>query len=130
MTVDAAGGDLPPFTARTCGVLPLELDAVPAGVEGTDLELTWTATDPGSRIRARFASDYAHRLTPEVVECDAPDTGRLVVPAPLLDAVMNGTWSCGSCIVYHQVTRYRSTRVQAGATPVDVEVAATVPLPL
>ena len=81
-------------------------------------------------IRARFASDYAHRLTPEVVECDAPDTGRLVVPAPLLDAVMNGTWSCGSCIVYHQVTRYRSTRVQAGATPVDVEVAATVPLPL
>lgn len=130
VSASAEGDDLPPFAVATCGVTPLTLDVIPTWEEGVDLVLTWPTTDPGSRIRARFASDYAHRLTPEVVECDAPDTGRLVVPATMLDTVMNGTWSCGSCILYHRITRYRSGRVDAGGLPVDLEVSSTVPLPI
>jgi hypothetical protein len=126
VTVEAAGGELPPFSASTCGVDPLVLVGTPAWEAGVDLALAWTGIDEGSRVRAYFASDWAHRLTPEIVECDGPDTGSLVVPAALLDGVMQGSWSCGSCILRHVVSRYRADETDG----VRFEVHADQPLVL
>jgi hypothetical protein len=136
--VEAAGDALEPFVLETSGVAPLVLDGgIPERAPGEDLVLRWMpdpgfssgGPTPGSRIRARFAVDHAHRLAPEVVECEGPDDGELIVPASLLDRVMESPdWGCGVCFG-QRLERYRGDRANAGAVDVDLEVVSGIGLP-
>jgi hypothetical protein len=94
IAVDAGGGEVGPFSARVTAFARLTVPSLDeAGeavlVDGDDIELTWPAPVAGARVHLYAHSGGAlHGTPPEVIlECDAEDTGSLVITASILEAV-------------------------------------------
>lgn len=94
LSVAAAGDEVDGFSGTVAAVARLTvpaLDEAGAAVlaDGADLELTWPAPVAGSRVRLFAHSGGAlHGTPPEVIlECDAEDTGSLVITAAILEAL-------------------------------------------
>lgn len=100
----------------------------PAFQPDANFEFRWAATDPSARVRLRMAADAAHgQPFAAVIECDAPDTGSLTIPAALLtEFIAPQHWSCGECPV-ESLTRYRhATMDLAGGQTLELRVGNTV----
>lgn len=94
VTMTAAGDEVPSFTASVAAPARLTVPALDEAGEavladGADLVLAWPAPVAGSRVRLFAHSGGApHGTPPEIIlECDAEDTGSLVIAAALLDAI-------------------------------------------
>jgi hypothetical protein len=89
--LDAAGGDLDPFTIAARGVAPLEVPAAEfAMVRGEPLVLTWVAPGLADVSTVHVKVDISHHGGSRgKIECDAPDTGRLEIPAELSDHLLD-----------------------------------------
>jgi len=94
VSVEAAGGEVDGFSASLSAVARLTIpsfdDAGQAVLsDGADIELTWPAPVAGSRVHLFGHSGGAlHGTPPEVIlECDAEDTGSLVITSDILEAV-------------------------------------------
>jgi hypothetical protein len=94
VTVSAAGGTLPAFTAQARGVARLET-AIQNGrfalVNGQDYTLRWTpAGGDDTRVRLTINSRNNGHGQPynAIIECDAPDaTGQLTIPHAMIDGL-------------------------------------------
>ena len=104
---------------------------------GQDAVLQWTNPDPGSRIRVRIPSPNAGHGLPSlaVIECEAPDTGELHVPAALIDAMPDFQEVDGcqglACVTLDcppsTMARYdRSSTTTAASEPVALRVESEV----
>jgi len=88
VSVDAAGGETPAFSAAVTAPPPLQpaLDCELTLTQGQDLVVTWTAEAPGtSRVRWEMAQGH-HAANGPLISCESEDTGSLTVPAALIDA--------------------------------------------
>jgi len=99
----------------------------PAFAADTDFTFQWTATDPSARVQLRMAADAAHgQPFSAMVECDAPDTGSLTVPAALVtEFIAPQHWSCGECPT-QTLTRYRSATIDLDGETLELRVGNTV----
>lgn len=94
ITASAPGADFPAFSVTAGGVQ--QVSATLSGsmndelrlVDGSDLTLTWSGSEPGARVRLTLLSpNDAHGLpSNHIIECDAPDTGSLTIPRALVEA--------------------------------------------
>jgi hypothetical protein len=121
VTVTAAGGELPGFSASAAMPAPLELLDPPDRLRaGEPLTIAWRPADPGSRIRIVLGADRGHaQLRAALIECDLSDeAGAVTIPESMVTRFVDpANWSCGDCFP-HQVKRYRRARTDAGPTPV------------
>ncbi len=100
----------------------------PAFAPDTDFTFAWTDTDPSARVQLRMAADAAHgQPFAAMIECDAPDTGSLTVPAALLTEYIDPQhWSCGECPT-QTLTRYRHATTNLGnGQTLELRVGNTV----
>ena len=125
VTVTAAGDALDAFSLTAGGVEPIESELVdteqpPLG-DGP-APFSWTAGDPagGARVRLEInAADVCHAGAHWLVlECDADDTGSLVVSPEVLAAIPAGYYGCGAWLA-----RYRSDRLSADGREIELLVA-------
>jgi hypothetical protein len=124
LAVHAPGADFAAFELEAVVPAPLLIEGPwpPDFVRGQDLVLRW-APDPGARIYLRLVSDTAgHGLyPPAAIECEAPDTGELLVPWPLLERLLEpANWGCGDCRS-SMFTRRRQVD-RGGTDPVTLRV--------
>jgi hypothetical protein len=128
VTVSATGAEVAAFSAMT--TMPVQLELVPDPdrrlVAGQTLTLAWVPADPGSRVRITLGADNGHAmLRSALIECDLPDeAGSVVIPEAMITRFVDpANWSCGECLD-HELKRYRRARATAGATEVDLWLAA------
>jgi hypothetical protein len=124
----AIGAEVAAFSAMT--TMPVQLELVPDPdrrlVAGQTLTLAWVPADPGSRVRITLGADNGHAmLRSALIECDLPDeAGSVVIPEAMITRFVDpANWSCGECLD-HELKRYRRARATAGATEVDLWLAA------
>ena len=91
ITLQAAGGATPAFTAATTGVEALQAtlpcDEIPA--KGQDLVITWTpAAAPGAKVRWEMTQDI-HLYQGPRIRCEVDDSGSLTIPAQMMDAYVH-----------------------------------------
>lgn len=90
IALSAGGGGHGAFAIESAGVDPLERgEAEWTVAAGQDLVVTWA---PGTVSEASIALSLGvdqHGLSPGAITCEAPDTGSLVVPASLVDALLD-----------------------------------------
>jgi hypothetical protein len=99
LTLRAASGPAP--EADT------DWEAAIAARAGGDVTLRWTRAIPGARVRLHMTDcTGSHgRLAAAEIECEALDTGALVLPGAFLDRLDAGDWSHGECGA-HTFERY------------------------
>jgi len=89
--VEAAGGDaLPAFAVESQGVAPLALDRSAYDlVAGQPLAIGWTPPQYAGASRVSLKLDISHHGGSNgKIECETADTGALVIPADLVDALL------------------------------------------
>ena len=124
--LEAEGGrQIAGFRLRGVGGPPLALGTdrwVLAA--GEPLEIAWTPSGRGDLTVHVSMSVDQHGLTPSLLECNAADTGTLVIPAAMIDALLalgeSGTPSA-------RVQRLTADSIDVDPGCVDLVVAATVP---
>lgn len=92
VTLVAAGGDHPSFTASATGVETLEatLPCEHPPAADQDLTITWTpSATPAARIRWEMTQDVHLSQGPRL-RCETDDTGSLTIPAQLIDDYLYG----------------------------------------
>ncbi len=73
-------------------LVPLDTELALDG--GQDATLTWTPTAADADTRLRVTVDIANPGgTPAKIVCEAPDAGELVIPAALVDGLLDIGWS-------------------------------------
>lgn len=126
VTATAAGDALEPFSLNAGGVVPIESDL--AGSEQPPLgdgpaTFSWTAGDGAGDARVRLeinAADVCHAGAHWLVlECDADDTGSLVVTSEVLAAIPAGYFGCGASL-----SRYRNDLISAEGLEIELVVAS------
>jgi hypothetical protein len=88
--LEAAGGDLQPFSLRGMGVAQLELPAADWQLErGKPFVVTWNAGSvPAAVVRISLNVDQ-HGSAPLALGCETPDDGELSIDARLVDALLD-----------------------------------------
>lgn len=140
ISVTAAGAVFPGFTVSATGVATLtpQLTGECSNEwhidRGVDAVLAWDAPVGGSRIRTWIPSaNNGHGLpSTAVIECEAPDTGELRVPAALIDAMpdFRETEGCSgiSCVGIDcppsTLERYAFGTTTAGGEEVVLRIAS------
>lgn len=124
VTATADGDEIDGFTLGAGGVEPLESD-----LAGDDLPplgdgpvtFSWTPAAGGARVRLEVnAADVCHAGAHWLVlECDAEDTGSLVVSAGILEAIPAAYSGCGGSL-----SRYRSDLLAGDGVDVELVVAS------
>jgi len=81
--------------------------ALAARASGADVSLRWTNPSPNARVRLHMTDCIGSHggLAAAEVECEAADTGALVLPGAFLDRIVAGDWSHGEC-GFHTFERY------------------------
>jgi hypothetical protein len=90
VTLKSEGGDYSPLEITTTAIAPLELTSPsPLELSGdAPLELTWVAPSAGeSRVAVKVDVSH-HGGAKGKIECDAADSGSLVIPAELTKALI------------------------------------------
>ncbi|HTE51000.1 MAG TPA: hypothetical protein VK698_09040 [Kofleriaceae bacterium] len=139
VSIEAAGSDVEAFSLAADGVdaIDLELERMDElgwtdalGIEdGTDLELTWSPVDPGARVRLEILSNNRGHGAPVdvMIECEADDSGRMVVPRALVEAFPEKAYQnicAGSDCPPSSLTRFRADRAEVGGRDVELRVQA------
>ncbi len=77
-----------------------------------------------------MATDWGHgAVSPVIVECDAPDTGSLTIPAVLLGPYVDeSNWGYSGFIGTGVLTRYRRVSADTAAGPVALETSSSITL--
>lgn len=126
VTASAAGDQLDAFTLSAGGVEPIQSE-----LAGADLPplgdgpatFSWTAGDGGGDARVRLeinAADVCHAGAHWLVlECDAEDTGSLVVSSEVLAAIPSGYSGCGAAL-----SRYKSDLIEGDGLEIELVVAS------
>jgi hypothetical protein len=126
--VDAFEIDLDTPTARSMVLQGATDPGWPALNAGEDLELTWSGTDPDSRIRVHLLDDAGAAM----IRCDAIDNGAFTVPGDLVSGFLSAAvWSDDADGV-SMVGRYRQSTVELDdghRILLDVTIAATFAIP-
>lgn len=123
--LDAAGADVARFTLRGIGVADLALASNNIVImPGADLTVAYTASGTtDGRLYLTLEVDQ-HGLAPAALQCKQPDTGSIVVPASLVDGLLDLGQS-GVPNAY--VSRRTTDSATVGAGCVDFTVSETVP---
>jgi hypothetical protein len=125
VSLEAEGGpQIAGFTLRGVGGPPLAL-ATDRWVlaAGQPLEIAWTPSGQGDLTVQVTMSVDQHGVTPSLLECEAADTGTLVVPAAMIDALL----ALGqSGIPSARIQRRTADSIDVDPGCVDLVVAATV----
>ncbi len=125
VSLEAEGGrEIAGFTLRGVGGPPLALGTDRwVLAPGQPLEIAWTPAGQGDLAVQVSMSVDQHGVTPSLLECDAADTGTLVVPAAMIDALLalgqSGTPSA-------RIQRRTVDSIDVDPGCVDLVVAATV----
>jgi len=137
LTARFAGGPLPAFEVAARGVAPLVVtlanDELPLP-NGADVTFRWTAAPAGADTRVRLtlnANNAGGHGSPyaAILECDAPDTGSLVIPRAMIEAFpATYRWEvcAGSDCPLSSATRYRRGAADLAAGRVDFLAGARV----
>lgn len=103
----AAGGAYPPFRLEAKGVASLSLSntSIPVA-ENQAVSLTWPAALASTGSRIKVSLDISHHGgTKGKIECDAPDTGALEIPARMVTELLTlGVAGFPTIIVTRQTT--------------------------
>ncbi len=86
----AAGGAYAPFTLEAKGIAPLSLTnpSIPVA-ENQAVSLSWPSAQASTGSRVKVKLDISHHGGSKgKIECDAPDTGALEIPAPLVTQLL------------------------------------------
>lgn len=88
---EASGGAYKPFVLESSGIPPLELKSTMITIApGQAVPLQWTAPGAGSSSQIHVKLDISHHGGSKgMLECDAPDTGSLELPAALVTELYN-----------------------------------------
>ncbi|MCK6575048.1 hypothetical protein L6V77_28590 [Myxococcota bacterium] len=130
--LDAEGGETPPFAITAQGVAPL---VVPSAefpmVRGEPLDLNWVAPGVAGVSTVRVRIDISHHGGARgTIECEAPDTGALRIPAEMVDHLLD-LGASGFPVVLLSRQNVGSAPVAPGrvtlAVTSDVEVPLQVP---
>jgi hypothetical protein len=129
LRLDAAGGDYDPFSIAARGVAPLEVPAAEfAMVRGEALVLTWGAPGIADVSTIHVKVDISHHGGSRgKIECDAPDTGRLEIPAELSDHLLD-LGAAGFPVVQLSRRHVGATEIAVGR--VELTVTSDVERPL
>lgn len=142
ITASAPGADVAGFSVEATGVAPIDPDLEGACasevrlVDGADTIVTWSAPQPGARVRLWMPSpNNGHGLPPRaVLECEGPDTGSMRIPAPLIEAfpelITGDTCDGIACVSVDcppsTIARYSQGAATAGDESVALRVQAEV----
>jgi len=136
VSLDAAGGEVAAFALDTEGVRPISIDLVQGGeegddtlelVDGADLELSWDDPQPGSRVSLQLKSGNGAHGTPvfAYIECEADDTGSLVVPRAMIEAFPEKPYQnicAGTDCPPSLLTRFHRVRTEVGERTMELLV--------
>jgi hypothetical protein len=139
VSVCATGADTAGFAADLQAVGPLDGDLVPEDrvfplADGGDRRLSWSGAEAGARVRLTLNADNeAHGLPfRAILQCDAPDTGELVVPQALIEAFPAiarppENFGCsGTDCPLSEIVRYRAARVSEGGLDLEIRAEAGI----
>lgn len=92
-------------------------EAVAARATAGDVTLRWTNPSPGARIRLQMTDCTGSHggFAAAELECEASDSGTLVLPGAFLDRLDAGNWSRGECGA-HILARYRVASPEGDAS--------------
>lgn len=84
---------------------------------GDDATLRWTNPMQHARVRIHMTDCVGSHggLAPAEVECEGPDTGKIVIPGAFLDALEAGDWTHGEC-GSHTFERYHTATPEGDDT--------------
>jgi hypothetical protein len=136
VSLDADGGEVAAFSLDTEGVSPISIDLVAGGdtgddtlelTDGADLELTWSDPQPGSRVNLQLKSNNGAHGTPvfEYIECEADDTGSLVVPRAMIEGFPEKPYQnicAGTDCPPSLLTRFHRVRTDVGERTMELVV--------
>ena len=131
--VSAAGDAVGPFELSVCPVsAPQPIGdwsaLLEARADGQDVTLEWSDPRPGARVFLYMTTGIGTHggISPAEIECEAPDTGTLVLPGAFLDALYAQGWSCGEC-GGNDLVRYYADQTETDGIEVQLrsEAAAT-----
>lgn len=135
----AGGGDVAKFALSADGVEPITIDLEPGeGAKvpdmirmenGADFVLRWSPIVRGTRVRLEIVTDNrGHGLPVDaMIECDADDTGELVVPRAMVEAFPDRQYynACaGTDCPPSTLTRYLSDRTEVDGRAMELVVGA------
>lgn len=135
----AGGGDVAAFSLSARGAEPIAMElerGQPEGdldmlriEDGADFELTWSPVVSGTRVRlAILSNNRGHGLPVDVfIECEADDTGRMVVPRALVEAFPDKPYQnacAGSDCPPSSLMRFRADRVEIGGRDIELRVGS------
>ena len=129
-----AGGDFPAVSLGAKGVDPVDPALVEAGfemIDGQGAQLTWTpGADPDACVRVVLNGFNATHGAPlsDIIECEGPDTGSLIVPQALVEEFPHGTTpevTEGYDWPHSELTRYTRSSVDEPQGPARLLVRST-----
>jgi hypothetical protein len=121
--VDAAGGQLGPFSLLAQGVTDL---AIPTSViemtSGLPAVFAWTPADPGSRVELLLLSGWHFPFLPnQAILCEeSDDAGQISVPAELVDEFMTS----GNVYKLSRITRFTRQVIQPFGKEIELIVGS------
>ncbi len=125
----AAGGDVGAFELETCVPAPIAVSGdwsqfLQQRLPGQDVELAWSNPQAGARVYLRMTTGVATHggVAHAEIECEGPDTGRLVLPGAFLDRLYETGWACGEC-GGNTLYRYFSAQTERGGTVLQWRIA-------
>ena len=124
ISVAAAGDYFAPFSLSGVGIAPLALSSTGLSLSsGQPLSLVWTkGADSAAKVHVKLDISH-HGGSKGQIECEAPDTGALGIPAALLGKLLDlGVAGFPTVIVSRHTTA--STVIAAGR--VDLEISSVV----
>jgi hypothetical protein len=135
----SGGDDVAAFSLGARGAEPIAMELERGQVEGdvdmlriedgADFVLTWSPVVPGTRVRlAILSNNRGHGLPVDVfIECEADDTGRIVVARALVEAFPEKPYQnacAGSDCPPSSLMRFRADRVQVGGRDIELRVGS------
>jgi len=129
-----SGGDVPRMTLDAAGVAQMDADLVNSGltlVDGGDVEIAWTAgPDPDACIQMVLNGSNLVHGAPlrDIVWCEGPDSGSLVVPQAMVERFPHGDTPEVSEGYDHPPSilgRYTRSRAETEMGPVELLVRST-----
>ena len=130
--VTTSGGDYAPFTLEARGIAVLEVTSSSLVVEtGKPLALAWKAASMPAATEIHVKLDISHHGGSKgMIECDAPDSGSLEIPASMITELVSlGVAGFPTIVIARESIGSRTItpgRVELVITS-DVEMAVTVP---
>lgn len=127
----ASGADVPSFVAASAAVSPLVSPLrgqLVSLADGSDYSVTWQDPTASTRVRVTITKGgvFHGQPSPAIIECDAADTGSLVIPRAIIEAFPLVGVGCPKMIdcSYFSAMRYTTGEVTTSLGPVRMLVGS------